>query len=99
MNSAQIVAHANPGNRVGDFRLWESVYSKPLVFVDYMYLPHPHPLIAVKDVVFFDPLDKEGIHEEGRLLPIDHKEEPRKIAMNGFYKAIKHQISTAWTTC
>lgn len=32
--------------------------SKVLVFVDYMYVPHAHPVIDEEDVVFSDPLDK-----------------------------------------
>ena len=89
MKKAQIVAHANPGNWEGDFRLWESLCSKALVFVDYMYIPHPHPLIDGEDVVFFDPLDRQGFVDKINYY-LEHKDEARRIAMNGFYKAIKY---------
>lgn len=89
MKGAQIVAHANPGNWEGDFRLWESLCSKALVFVDYLYVPHSFPLIDGEDVVFFDPLDKEDFKNKIDYY-LHHKEKARKIAMNGFYKAIKY---------
>lgn len=77
------------GNWEGDFRLWESLCSKALVFVDYIYAPFPHPLIDGEDVVFFDPLDKEAFVKKV-LYYLENKEEARKIAMNGFYKAVKY---------
>lgn len=36
MKRARIVVTANPGHWEGDFRLWEAVASKALIFVDYM---------------------------------------------------------------
>jgi spore maturation protein CgeB len=89
MKAAQIVVHANPGNWEGDFRLWESLCSKALVFVDYMYVPHSHPLTDGEDVVFYDPLDKQNFMAKVKYY-LMHHEEARRIAMNGFYKAMRH---------
>jgi hypothetical protein len=36
MRRAQIVVTANPGDWEGDFRLWEAIVSKALIFIDYM---------------------------------------------------------------
>lgn len=89
MKEARIVAHANPGNWEGDFRLWESLCSKALVFVDYLYIPHAHPLIDGEDVVFYDPLDKQAFIDKVQYY-LSHEHEARRIAMNGFYKALRH---------
>jgi hypothetical protein len=69
--------------------LWESLCSKALVFVDYMYVPHSHPLIDGEDVIFYDPLDKQGFMDKVKYY-LAHHEEARRIAMNGFYKAMRH---------
>lgn len=89
MTRAQIIVHANPGNWEGDFRLWEALCSKALVFIDTMYVELPHPLVDEDDVVFFDSLDKQGFIDKVRYY-MEHKEEARRIAMNGFYKAIRY---------
>lgn len=41
MRRAQIVVTSNPGDWEGDFRLWEAMATKALVFVDYMYVSDP----------------------------------------------------------
>ena len=63
--------------------------SKAMVFVDFMYVPHPHPLVDGEDVVFFDPLDKQGFVDKINYY-LTHKDEARRIAMNGYYKAMRY---------
>lgn len=88
LKRARIVATANPSKWEGDYRLWEALASKALVFVDRLYAPLPCPLLDGQDVVFFDPYDRASFHIKLQHY-LDHPEEARRIAMSGFTKALR----------
>ena len=65
--------------------------SKALAFVDYMYVPHAHPLIDGEDVIYYDPLDKQGFMDKVHYY-LSQKDEG---ATRPF---VIIDTSTAWTT-
>lgn len=88
MRRAKIVATANPGGWEGDFRLWEALASKALVFVDELHAPIPCPLLHGEDVVYYDAYDRRSFKQKVRYY-LAHPDEARRIAMSGFHKAIR----------
>lgn len=88
MRRAAIVVTANPGKWEGDFRLWEAMASKALVFVDELFAPMPCPLIHGQDLIFYDPYDRRSFEEKIRYY-LAHPDEARRIAMSGFRKAVR----------
>ena len=89
MKRAQIVVTANPGNWEGDFRFWEAIASKALIISDYFFMPVPDFFEDGVDVVFYDPLNKEDFINKVTYY-LDHPEEARRIAINGYFKALKY---------
>lgn len=82
-------------------RLWEAMGSKALVLVDRMYVELPHALLDREDVVYFDSLDKSSLVDTVRYY-LEHEEEARRIAMNGFYKVQRgrgYWVSEPWLVC
>lgn len=63
--------------------------SKALVFTDYMFVQTPHFFKDGEDFIVFDHHDKEGFVKKLNYY-LEHEEEARRIAMNGYYKAIKY---------
>jgi len=88
LKRAQIVVTANPSKWEGDFRLWEALASKALVFVDHLYAPMPCPLIDGQDVIYFHPYDQADFVKKLEYY-LAHPEEARRIAMSGFHKVRK----------
>ena len=75
--------------------------SKALVLVDRMYVELPHALLDREDVVYFDSLDKSSLVDTVRYY-LEHEEEARRIAMNGFYKVQRgrgYWVSEPWLVC
>lgn len=88
LRRAKIVATANPGGWEGDFRLWEALASKGLVFVDELHAPMPCPLLHGEDVIYYDAYDRRSFEQKVRYY-LAHPEEARRIAMSGFHKVIR----------
>lgn len=58
LRRSRIALTCNPTKWEGDHRTWEAFASGALVFVDRMYTPMTHPLIAGKHCIFYDLSDK-----------------------------------------
>lgn len=91
MRRAKIVVTANPGNWEGDFRLWEAMASKALVFVDQMYMPVPNFFVDGEDLVVFDYSDRAAFERKLRHY-LQHPSEARRVAMSGYHKALRHHL-------
>lgn len=89
MFNAQIIVTVNPANWEGDFRLWESMCTGALIFVDPVFVPHPFPLQDKVHVVFFSNNDRDDLFRKldyYRANPL----EARKIAVQGYLHAMKY---------
>lgn len=89
MHNAQIIVTVNPSDWEGDFRLWESMATGALIFVDPIFAPHPYPIEHGKHVVFFSNSNKTDL-----WLKLDYyrsnPEEARRVAINGYLHAMKY---------
>lgn len=89
MHNAQIIVTVNPSDWEGDFRLWESMATGALIFVDPIFAPHPFPLIHGEHLILFSNTNKTDLWNKldyYRANPL----EARKIAINGYLHAMKH---------
>lgn len=89
MYNARIIVTVNPANWEGDFRLWESMASGALVFVDPLFVPHGFPLEDKKHVIFFSNTHKEDLIDKLDYYR-SHPEESRQIAIQGYLHAMKY---------
>ncbi len=89
MHSAEIIVTVNPSDWEGDFRLWESMASGALVFVDPIFAPHPYPLIHGEHVIFFNNENRTDLWEKLDYYR-SHKEEARQIAIRGYLHSMKY---------
>lgn len=89
MSSAQIIVTVNPTHWEGDFRLWESLSSGALVFVDRLFVPHPYPLQHGEHVIFYDNSNRPELYRKLDYYR-SHPEEARRIAVNGYLFAMKY---------
>jgi len=64
MYNAKIIVTVNPAHWEGDFRLWESLASGALVFVDPLNTPMPYPLIHGVHVIYFSNNDKDDLFQK-----------------------------------
>jgi hypothetical protein len=87
--NAKIIVTVNPANWEGDFRLWESMCSGALVFVDPLYVPHPYPLVGGEHVVFFDNNNRTDLFAKLDYYRA-HPLEARRIAEYGYLFAMKY---------
>jgi len=89
MYNAKIIVTVNPANWEGDFRLWESMATGALVFVDPIFVPHGFPLVDGEHVVYFSNVNKSDLFSK-----LDHyrahPEEATRIAQNGYLHVMKH---------
>jgi hypothetical protein len=88
MYNAKIIVTVNPANWEGDFRLWEALASGALVFVDPLFVPHPHPLLHEEHVIYFSN------HNQADLIAkldyyLQHSDEANRIARNGYLHSMK----------
>lgn len=91
MFNAQIIVTVNPANWEGDFRLWESMCTGALIFVDPIFVPHQYPLQDGKHVVFFSNTNRTELFEKlDYYRNPAHQEEARRIAVNGYLFAMKY---------
>jgi spore maturation protein CgeB len=89
MYNAKIIVTVNPANWEGDFRLWEAMASGALVMVDPIFVPHPHPLLDGKHVIFFSNTNKTSLWEKLDYY-IKNPREARQIAIQGYLHAMKY---------
>jgi hypothetical protein len=89
MYDSRIIVTVNPAHWEGDFRLWESFVSGALIFVDPLFVPHPYPLTDKEHVVYFSNNNRTDL-----FMKLDyyrnHPDEARRIAMNGYFHAMKY---------
>jgi hypothetical protein len=93
LNKAKIIVTSNPGTWEGDYRLWESMLSGALVFVDHMTtMPLlPYPLLHERHCVFYNISDRAGFNK--LLLHYwTHPLEARAIARAGHARVIRHHF-------
>ncbi|KAJ8610357.1 hypothetical protein CTAYLR_003899 [Chrysophaeum taylorii] len=89
MREAKIVVTCNPSHWEGDFRTFEALASGALVFVDEMYVPHPHPFVHEKHLIVYDNSDPDDF-ERKLLYYLERPREARSIAINGLRHALKY---------
>lgn len=89
MYNTKIVVTVNPSEWEGDFRLWETMGSGALVFVDPVFVPHRYPLIHGKHVIHFDNQRREDLWEKLDYYLANPKE-ARRIAEQGYLYAMKY---------
>ena len=89
MHNAQIIVTVNPSEWEGDFRLWESMATGALVFVDPVFAPHPYPLVDGEHLILFSSTNKTDLWQK-----LDYyrknPDQARRIAVNGYLQAMKH---------
>jgi len=91
LKKSRIIVTCNPSKWEGDFRTWEALASKALVFIDKIYSPMKHPLIDNKHCIFYEPSDR-GLEElkEKILYFLKNKTQATIIAKQGFEFAMKY---------
>ena len=89
MHNAKIIVTVNPAQWEGDFRLWESLASGALVFVDYLFVPHPFPLLNGIHIVYYSNHNKTELWSKLDYY-LSHPQEAQKIAQNGYLHAMKY---------
>ena len=89
MHNAQIIVTVNPSDWEGDFRLWESMATGALIFVDPIFAPHPFPLTDGEHLILFSNTNRTDLF--GKLdFYRKHPEDARRIAINGYLQAMKY---------
>jgi spore maturation protein CgeB len=89
MYNSRIIVTGNPSDWEGDFRLWESMASGALVFMDTMQTPAPFPLRHGETIVFYSTYNESDFLAKLHYY-LTHEEEARKIARNGYLHALRH---------
>lgn len=94
MYNSKIIVTVNPADWEGDFRLWESLASGALIFVDPLFVPHQYPLKHGEHVIFFNNSDKADLWSKLDYY-LAHPLEAKKIAINGYLHAMKYHRSVS----
>ena len=89
MHNSRIIVTVNPSEWEGDFRLWESMATGALVFVDPIFTPHPYPLIDGEHLVLFSNSNKTDLWQKLDYYR-QHPDEARRIAINGYLHCMKY---------
>lgn len=87
--SSEIIVTVNPAHWEGDFRLWESMASGALVFVDPLHVPYPYPLKDGVHAIFYDNNNKTDLLQKLDYY-LKHKDKARQIAINGYLHSMKY---------
>lgn len=87
--STEIIVTVNPAHWEGDFRLWESMASGALVFVDPLHVPYPYPLKDGIHAIFYDNNNKTDLFQKLDFY-LKHKDRARQIAINGYLHSMKY---------
>lgn len=89
MFNARIIVTVNPADWEGDFRLWESLCTGALIFVDPLYVPYAYPLVHGEHIIYFDNNNRTDL-----FIKLDYYRanpaEARRIAVNGYLYAMKY---------
>ena len=89
MKKSKIVVTCNPLDWEGDYRLFESLSCKCLVFVDKMLTPTVNPFVSDKHLVYYDHQNL-GQLKEKIIYYLNNKEELDKVANEGYNYVIKY---------
>ena len=89
LKRSKIIVTAGPGDWEGDFRMWESLASKALLFVDPIYTPVPFPFKDGEDLIVYDSTKEDEFWNKINYY-LNNPREARRIAMNGYFKAIHY---------
>lgn len=89
MHNALIIVTVNPSEWEGDFRLWESMATGALVFVDPIFAPHPFPLIDGEHLILFSNTNRTDLWSKLDYYR-ENPDQARRIAVNGYLQAMKH---------
>jgi len=89
MFHSKIVINCNPDNWEGDYRLFEALSSRALVFTDRMITPVINPFIDKKHLVYYDRNNFQQLKELVNFY-LHHDEERNEITTNGYNHAIKY---------
>jgi hypothetical protein len=89
MYNSKIIVTVNPADWEGDFRLWESMATGALVFVDPIFVPHSYPLIDGKHVIFFSNSNRQELYEKLDYY-LNNPIKAREIAINGYLYCMKY---------
>jgi len=93
LSSTRIIVTCNPNDWEGDFRLWESMLSGALVFVDHMYVMTllPNRLEHKKHLILYNSQNQT---EFNGLLHYyyTHPDEAAEIAAAGHLHTLKHHM-------
>ena len=95
LSSAKIIVTCNPSQWEGDFRLWESILSGALVFVDIVTFwdRMPFPLKHKEHVIVYDRRDKKSFLEMLEYYT-SHEDEARMIAKAGKQFVLDHHMAS-----
>lgn len=89
MFNARIIVTVNPADWEGDFRLWESMCTGALIFVDPLYVPYPYPLVGGEHIVYFDNNNRTDLFTKLDYYRTNPAE-ARRVAINGYLFAMKY---------
>lgn len=89
MFNARIIVTVNPADWEGDFRLWESLCTGALIFVDPLYVPYAYPLVGGEHIVYFDNNNRTDLFTKLDYYRANPAE-ARRIAINGYLFAMKY---------
>lgn len=89
MYEAKIIVTANPSGWEGDFRLMEAIATGSLIFVDYMYVPRPSPLIENKHIVYYQNNNKTDLFSKLDYYR-NNPDIARIVAVMGYLHAMTH---------
>lgn len=91
LRRSRIVVTCNPSRWEGDHRTWEAFANGALVFIDEMYTPLAHPLIAGKHCIFYDLSDSGLSRLEHRILYfLENPDQAEAIAKAGHDFTMKY---------
>lgn len=88
MFNARIIVTVNPADWEGDFRLWESLCTGALIFVDPLYVPYAYPLVGGEHIVYFDNNNRTDLFTKLDYYRANPAE-ARRVAINGYLFAMK----------
>lgn len=94
MYQSKIIITINPARWEGDFRLWESLASGALIFVDPIFVPHPFNLVDGEHVVYYNSKNENEFFEKVDYY-MANPNEARRIALGGYFHALKHHRSVS----
>ena len=94
LTRAKIVVTANPDHWEGDYRLFESLFSGCLVFVDEMLTPVIHPFSTNEHLVYYDRDDLPSLKEKIEYY-LNHPAELCRVAESGHRYAMSFHTASA----